>query len=107
VLDAAGIPHRDDDVTRVRGRWESWGVRDIEGYPRGGGSTWQSLSRRAGTAETDFLNGEIVLEARRHGISAPLNELMQRLTAEMARDGRTPGWLTPAEVLSRLDQRPA
>jgi len=104
VLDAAGIPHQDDDVLAVRGRWESWGVRDIEGYPRGGGSTWQSLSRRAGAVETDFLNGEIVLEARRLGIPAPANELMQTLTAEMARDGRTPGWLTPSEVLGRLEQ---
>ena len=36
-------------------------------------STWQSLSRNTGNVETDFLNGEIVRLAHKHGITAPLN----------------------------------
>jgi len=103
VLTAAGIPHRDDEVMDLRGRWESWQVKDIDGYPRGGGSTWQSLTRQTGAVETDFLNGEIVLEARRLGMAAPVNELLQTLTAQMAREGLAPGWLTPAELLERID----
>ena len=35
---------------------------------RGGGSTWQSLRRGTGSLETDFLNGEIALLARLHGV---------------------------------------
>jgi 2-dehydropantoate 2-reductase len=102
VMRAAGIAYEDDEVTDVRGRWERWQIRDIEGYPREGGSTWQSLTRRTGAVETDFLNGEIVLEARRLGMQVPVNELLQTLTAQMAREGLAPGWLTPAEVLARI-----
>ena len=95
-------------TTRCRtfgGRGDRWQVGEIEGYPRGGGSTWQSLARHAGAVETDFLNGEIVLEARLLGMPAPVNELLQALTAQMAREGRPPGWLAPTEVLARLDAK--
>ena len=46
--------------------------REIPGHARGGSSTWQSLARQA-PPETDFLNGEIVLQARLLGREAPLN----------------------------------
>ncbi len=100
VLTAAGIAFEDDEVMDVEERSRRWRVGDVEGYPRGGGSTWQSLTRHTGAVETDFLNGEIVLEARRLGMPAPVNELLQTLTAQMAREGRAPGWSDPpAEVL--------
>jgi 2-dehydropantoate 2-reductase len=102
VLAAAGIAFEDDEVMDVAGRARRWQVGEVDGHPRGGGSTWQSLTRHTGAVETDFLNGEIVLEARGLGMPAPVNELLQTLTAQMARDGLTPGWLTPAEVLDRL-----
>ena len=105
VLDAAGVRHHDDEVSDIRGRGDRWQVGDIEGYPRGGGSTWQSLARHAGAVETDFLNGEIVLEARLQGMPAPVNELLQALTVQMAREGRPPGWLAPTDVLARLDAK--
>jgi len=34
-----------------------------DGTPRGGGSSWQSLSRGAGSTGADHLNGEIVSSA--------------------------------------------
>jgi 2-dehydropantoate 2-reductase len=105
VLEAAGIAVADEGVMDVDSRSRRWQVGDVEGYPRGGGSTWQSLTRHTGAVETDFLNGEIVLEARRLGMPAPINELLQTLTAEMAREGRAPGWLSPADVLERIDGR--
>ncbi len=102
VLTAAGIAFEDDEVMDVDGRSERWQIGEVDGYPRGGGSTWQSLTRHTGAVETDFLNGEIVLEARRLGMPVPVNELLQTLTAQMARDRLAPGWLTPAEVLDRV-----
>jgi len=64
--------------------------RPIDGYERGGSSTWQSLARSA-PVESDFLNGEIGLIARQHGIPAPLNIAVQRKTARISRDGLPPG----------------
>jgi len=61
-------------------------------------STWQSLARRQGTVETDFLNGEIVRQARRLGLEAPLNEALMRITEEMAANRERPGKYTPAEL---------
>ncbi len=66
-----------------------------------GSSTWQSLTRRQGTVETDFLNGEIVRAAKRSGITAPLNEKLLHICLEMAAKRETPGKYTPAE-LSRV-----
>ena len=66
-------------------------MRPIGGTERSGGSTWQSLERGLGTVETDYLNGEIVLLGRLHGVATPANELLQRLTADAARGGTAPG----------------
>jgi 2-dehydropantoate 2-reductase len=54
------------------------------GQPRGG-SSWQSMMRQTGNVEADYLNGEIVLLGRLHGIPTPVNELLQRLANENAR----------------------
>ncbi len=43
-------------------------IKPIAGAMRGGGSSWQSLRRGTGTIETDYLNGEIVLLGREHGV---------------------------------------
>ena len=56
-------------------------LRPVEGQDRGGSSTWQSLARGTGTIETDFLNGEVVLLGRLHGVATPVNELLQREAA--------------------------
>lgn len=53
-------------------------VLPVEGHVAGRLSTWQSFARGA-SSEVDYLNGEIVLLARRHGVPAPLNEAVQRL----------------------------
>jgi 2-dehydropantoate 2-reductase len=64
-------------------------------------STWQSLARRQGTVETDFLNGEIVRLAAKLGTRAPVNEALLRIVREMADNGETPGRHAPEE-LTRL-----
>ncbi|MEW2045510.1 2-dehydropantoate 2-reductase N-terminal domain-containing protein [Streptomyces sp. NPDC005476] len=100
VLRAAGIVWVDAEEQRaVRG--DKVTLVPLDGVPRGGGSSWQSLSRGAGTIEADHLNGEIALLGRLHGVPTPLNELLQRLANEFARERRAPGSL-PLPELTRL-----
>ena len=103
VLRAAAIEFTADEVSDLQGRWERWKVGEIEGRERTGGSTWQSVVRVTGTVETDFLNGEIVLRGRQVGLPTPVNELLQALMREMLRDRHTPGWLSPEDVLARVE----
>jgi 2-dehydropantoate 2-reductase len=100
ALDAAGIDHDDDGVDDLAGRWAQIGVSDIGGRERAGSSTWQSLVRGTGAVETDYLNGEIVLVGRLHGIPTPVNAALCRLAAEQARGGAAPGELSVDEVLA-------
>jgi len=97
VLAAAGIEHADEqEQAAARGDR----VRMLTG--RGGGSTWQSLARGTGTIEVDYLNGEVVLLGRLHGVATPVNELLQRLAEDSARAGRHPGELTADDLAARL-----
>jgi 2-dehydropantoate 2-reductase len=66
------------------------------------GSTWQSLFRRQGTVETEFLNGEIVRVAAKLGKRAPINEALMRITEEMAANRELPGKYTPIELIKLL-----
>lgn len=61
-------------------------------------STWQSLARRQGTVETEFLNGEIVRLAERLGKQAPVNEQLWRVVEQMATNHELPGKHTAAEL---------
>lgn len=65
-------------------------------------STWQSVARGHTQVETDWFNGEIVLQARSHGLHAPVNELIQRVTADHARVGRPVRSLDAAAALKKL-----
>jgi thiosulfate/3-mercaptopyruvate sulfurtransferase len=99
VFAAAGL-----DPADLRGestvRLDRFVPRDIDGHPRGGNSTWQSL-RRARDVETDFLNGEIVLLARLHGRRAPLNEALVVRVHRFLRDGTASDSL-PSDDLADL-----
>ncbi|MER7841088.1 2-dehydropantoate 2-reductase N-terminal domain-containing protein [Streptomyces sp. NPDC096040] len=93
VLRAAGIPYASaQELQETHGdrvRWAGGGA----------GSSWQSLTRGTGTIEADYLNGEIVLLGRLHGVATPLNELLQRLATTFARERRPAGSLPEAELL--------
>ncbi|MHC3469719.1 ketopantoate reductase family protein [Streptomyces sp. 7R007] len=103
VLDAAGIPYASvEEQRRVRGRKVD--PVPLAGAPRGGGSSWQSLSRGTGTIEADYLNGEIALLGRLHGVPTPLNDLLQRLANTFARERRAPGSLPPAELVRLAEE---
>jgi len=99
VLDAAGIGYaRERESAELRA--DQVQVVPVNGAERVGGSSWQSLTRGTGSIEADFLNGEIVLLGREHGVPTPLNEVLQRLANQAARDHRPPGSATPDEVMA-------
>ena len=102
VLAAAGIDVASADEDTAR-RGDLLRMRPIDGRRRQGGSSWQSLARGVGTIESDYLNGEIVLLGRVHGVPTPANDLLQRLARRLAAEGRPPGALTADEVLAQLD----
>ena len=93
VLDAAGIPHDDPHASDRQTRWKDLGVAAIDGRIRGGSSSWQSLKRGTGAIETDYLNGEISLLGRLHGVPTPLNDALCRLADAHARRGGGPAEL--------------
>ena len=67
-----------------------------------GSSTWQSLVRKQGTVETEFINGEIVQLAKKLGIKAPINETLLHISQEMAANHEPPGKYTPAKLCKLL-----
>lgn len=79
--------------------------RAIGGVERRGGSSWQSLERRLGTIETDYLNGEIVRLGQQHEVPTPVNALLQYLSQRVARERRPPGSVNPDKILIALDLR--
>jgi 2-dehydropantoate 2-reductase len=75
---------------------------EVDGVTRTGGSSVQSLKRGTGTIETDYLNGEIVLLGRLHGVPTPLNAALVALGRELAETGAKPGSMSEAELRTRL-----
>jgi 2-dehydropantoate 2-reductase len=102
VLSAAGLETASvqEDLAR---RADLLQLGEIGGQTRPGGSSWQSLRRGTGEIETDYLNGEIVLLGRRHGIPTPANALMQHLARELAATRGRPGSTPAATILERLE----
>jgi 2-dehydropantoate 2-reductase len=66
-----------------------------------GGSTFQSLTRGTAT-EVDYLNGEIVLLGRLHGVPTPVNALLQRTCRSLGTDGAAPRTVDAARLLARF-----
>ncbi|WP_328493248.1 ketopantoate reductase family protein [Streptomyces sp. NBC_00414] len=107
VLVAAGIPYASEEEQK-EARADKMRLVPLDGGPgRGGGSSWQSLSRGTGTIEADYLNGEIGLLGRLHGVSTPLNDLLQRLANGFAREGRGAGSMRVAELARLADEAAA
>jgi 2-dehydropantoate 2-reductase len=98
---AAGIDWASGEEWVAR-RQEQVGWAPVEGRDRTGGSTWQSLARGASTLEGDYLNGEIVLIGRLHGIPTPVNTLLAQEAAALARAGGLPGSVHPDALLRKL-----
>ena len=101
VLAAAGIDVATEDEDSER-RGDHLSLARVRDRRRGGGSSWQSLARGLGSIETDYLNGEIVLLGRLHGIPTPANALVQRLAEHVARQKSSPGSVSAEDLLALL-----
>ncbi len=102
---AAGIAYASESELRNRAR----GVLNlgrIDGLARPGDSSWQSLARAAGSIESDFLNGEITLLGRLHGVPTPLNARLQDLANRCAHERRRPASMA-LDDLRQLLRSPA
>jgi 2-dehydropantoate 2-reductase len=96
-LDAAGLAYTTDaDDAARRGDLIP---RPPGGKPRGG-SSWQSMTRQTGNIEADYLNGEIVLLGRLHGVPTPVNAVLQRLANQLASARTAPGSMTEDDILA-------
>ncbi|MGI5379043.1 ketopantoate reductase family protein [Streptomyces sp. CA-251387] len=103
VLDAAGIAYASAEEQQAA-RGDKVTLVPLDGVPRGGGSSWQSLTRGTGTIEADYLNGEIALLGRLHGVPTPLNELLQHLANTFARLRRAAGSMPLGELVRLADE---
>jgi 2-dehydropantoate 2-reductase len=102
ALAAAGIDviTREEDAAR-RGDILPWG--GAAASSRGGSSSWQSLARGTGAIEADYLDGEIVLLGRLHGVPTPVNSTLQRLANQAARDGAAPASWPVDDVIREVE----
>lgn len=99
-LRAAGIALQPEEDERARRGLIS--LRPVRGHERGGSSSWQSLRRGVGSIEADWLNGEIVLLGRLHGVPTPVNELLQATANRAAREGWEAGAMPLDELRTQL-----
>jgi 2-dehydropantoate 2-reductase len=76
--------------------------RAVGGHEHSGSSSVQSLQRRTGAIESDYLNGEIVLLGRLHGVQTPVNDALMRVARRMARERLQPGELGAVAVAEQL-----
>lgn len=101
ILAAAGIAYTGDE--QAQAGWQDYVSKPVPGEPEAlGGSSWQSLIRGTGSIETDYLNGEIALIARRIGRTAPVNAGLTALARRAAREGLRPGWISVPELRAQL-----
>jgi 2-dehydropantoate 2-reductase len=62
------------------------------------------LRRQTGSVESDYLNGEIALLGRLHGVPTPVNHLLQRLANEYARKRELPARMALEDLQQRVEQ---
>ena len=72
------------------------------GLKRLGGSSWQSIFRGTGSIESDYLNGEIALLGKLHGVATPANRALQELSSAFAREGRPAGSMSVEAVRDKI-----
>lgn len=107
VLAAAGIEAASEQEQKET-RGDRIRFEPFDGSERGGGSSWQSLSRGTGTIEADYLNGEIALLGRLHGVPTPVNDTLQAVANRFARERRAAGSMPVSELLglvARTEER--
>jgi 2-dehydropantoate 2-reductase len=102
----AGIRYADREEIAARAAGNE-ALQPVDGRARSGGSTWQSLARESGSVETAYLNGEIVLLGRTHGLATPVNGALAELALRAAADRAPPGSLTEREIERAISRQQA
>ena len=100
-LHAAGIDYMTAAEEAERREGLSLREQDPGSIAQPGSSTMQSLAR-GGTLETDYLNGEIVLLGRIHGVPTPVNSMLQHLAWWLQAEHRPPGSVSLDDLRTRL-----
>ena len=101
VFAAAGLSVVADD--RYAADISGYSAQAVGGRGREGGSTWQSVARGQGTVETDWLNGEIALLGRLHGVPTPANVLLQQEMWRLVTEGGAPGSRRASDLVAEID----
>ncbi|WP_329377938.1 ketopantoate reductase family protein [Streptomyces sp. NBC_01351] len=102
AFEAAGIayvPEAEQSAARDGKVNQPAGVR--------GGSSWQSLARGTGSVEADYLNGEICLLGRLHGVPTPVNDVLRHAANIFARESLPPGAMSIADLTTLADEAAA
>ncbi|MBA4180666.1 MAG: 2-dehydropantoate 2-reductase [Anaerolinea sp.] len=96
-FEAAGMKYTslEEYTARVNGNYKSL---PIDGQARSASSSLQSILRGHQTVETDYLNGEIELLGRLHGVPTPYNSAVRQLAVKVAAEGIPPGTLTLDDI---------
>jgi 2-dehydropantoate 2-reductase len=103
VFKLAGIDSA-TEAEELEWRGNDFEIHAVEGEPAElGGSSWQSLARGSTSIESDYLNGEIVLIAREHGGTAPLNQVVQGLVRAAVAAGAGVGSMTLEQLEAALE----
>ena len=76
----------------------------VGGEARSASSTLQSVLRGQATTEVDYLNGEIELLGKLHGVATPYNTVIRRTATRMASSGEQPGGVTIEELQAMVDR---
>jgi len=100
VLAAAGLARASDEEDAERR--VAMKMAPIPGRERHGSSTYQSFARGDTSTEIDWLNGEIVLLGRLHGVPTPINEALCALARDAAARGAAPRSIPIDDVLRRV-----
>ena len=95
--EAAGIQCASRDEMNDR-RADHIQLAPIDGRQRSGGSSWQSIARGTGSIEADYLNGEIVLLGKLHGVATHANRVLQQLANRLVKEGGRPGSYSVGQV---------
>ncbi|MFJ5553595.1 ketopantoate reductase family protein [Streptomyces sp. NPDC093225] len=72
-----------------------------------GGSSWQSLRRGTGSVEADYLNGEISLLGRLHGVPTPVNDTLRHAANIFAHESLPPGSMSVEDLTALADEAAA
>ena len=103
VYAAAGIAYTEEDEITAR-RGDLMKAGKINGVGRQGDSSWQGLMRGNRDIEADYLNGEIIMLGRLHGVPTPANEVVLRLANRMAREGIAPQSMSAVDLLHQIEE---